>query len=246
MTIMRTYIAACIALLALCVAQPAMAQANGQQLFEENCAVCHQSDGTGNPPAFPALAGDANLSDLALIVNRIHSGWNNMPPFPDMTAEEIAAIASYIRTSWGNNFGEVTADEVSPILGSIGDGGTQATIWDGVYTDAQAERGKEAYKACTKCHGSRLNGAPDDPDRNSTPPLARVPFLRDWDGRSLATLFEYTRATMPQSNPGYLSDEEYIDIIAYMLKTSNMPAGDQELTPDPAALAGIVITQQGP
>jgi hypothetical protein len=93
-------------------------------------------------------------------------------------------------------------------------------------------------------HGRRLNGAPDDNDMKSTPPLARSPFLREWDGKSLATLFEYTRATMPQNNPGYMDDQNYIDIIAHMLSMSNMPAGAQELPPDPQALAQIVITPE--
>ena len=98
--------------------------------------------------------------------------------------------------------------------------------------------------ACGGCHGRRLNGAPDDPDRVSTPPLARAKFLRDWHGRSLATLFEYTRAPMPESNPGSLTDEEYVDVIAYMLSVSGMPAGDDELRTDPQSLARALIRQQ--
>ena len=78
----------------------------------------------------------------------------------------------------------------------------------------------------------------------STPPLARAKFLRDWEGRSLATLFEYTRATMPESNPGSLTDQEYVDVIAYMLSVSGMPAGDDELRPDPPSLARATIQQQ--
>jgi hypothetical protein len=78
----------------------------------------------------------------------------------------------------------------------------------------------------------------------STPPLARAKFLRDWEGRSLATLFEYTRATMPEGNPGSLTEEEYVDIISYMLSVSRMPAGDDNLRPDPQSLARVVIQQQ--
>jgi uncharacterized protein (DUF849 family) len=60
-------------------------------------------------------------------------------------------------------------------------------------------------------------GAPDDPDMRSTPPLARARFLRVWQGRSLATLFEFTRATMPEDNPDSMTEQEYVDVIAYML-----------------------------
>ncbi len=220
-------------------------QAQGQQLYEQNCAACHMPEGTGNPPTFPALAGNQNLQDLALIVENIRQGKGNMPAFPNLTAEQIAAIATYIRNSWGNAFGEVTAEQVTATMGEAAPAGDQASIWDGVFTVEQATRGEAAYDACTKCHGRRLNGAADDPDLKSTPPLARAAFLREWDGRALATLFEVIRSTMPQNNPGSLSDQEYVDLIAYMLSVSQAPAGDTELPVDPAALGRIVI-EPGP
>ena len=54
------------------------------------------------------------------------------------------------------------------------------SVWEGVFTEAQANRGQAVYDgACGLCHGRRLNGAPDDPDMRSTPPLARAKFLRE-------------------------------------------------------------------
>ncbi len=120
-----------------------------------------------------------------------------------------------------------------------------ASVWDGVFTEVQASRGQAVYPgSCGTCHGRRLNGAPDDPDMRSTPPLARARFLRVWEGRSLATLFEYTRATMPENNPNSLTDQEYVDVIAYMLTVGRIPAGDDELRPDPQSLARVVIRPQ--
>ena len=78
----------------------------------------------------------------------------------------------------------------------------------------------------------------------STPPLARARFLRTWDGRSLATLLAYARATMPEDNPGSLTDEEYVDVIAYMLSVGGMPAGEAELRPALGRLARVVIEQR--
>lgn len=116
------------------------------------------------------------------------------------------------------------------------------SIWDGVYTEAQARRGEYLYPGpCGKCHGVRLDGAPEDPDMFSTRPIAGAKFLRAWDGRTLGVLFEYLRATMPENNPGFLTDGEYADLIAYMLERSGAPAGDTELPADPAALAPIRI-----
>ena len=168
-----------------------------------------------------------------------------MPPFPDLTAEEISFLATYIRNAWANNFGSVTTEEAAAVLEGLEEIGQVASIWDGVFTEVQAKRGQTVYPgACATCHGRRLNGAADDPDMRSSPPLARARFLRVWEGRSLATLFEYTRATMPESNPGSLTDDEFVDVIAYMLSVGGMPAGDDELRPDPRSLARIVIQQQ--
>lgn len=217
----------------------------GEQLYAEHCARCHGASGAGNPPAFPALSGNDRLGDAARIVRILHQGNGNMPPFPALAAAETAALASYVRNAWTNAFGGVTVDEAAAVLDAVADTGQAASVWDGVYTEAQAARGRDAYSgACSFCHGRRLNGAPDDPDMRSTPPLVRARFLREWDGRSLATLFAYTRQTMPEDNPGSMTDQEYVDTIAYMLSVGGMPAGDDELPPDPRGLARIVIRQR--
>jgi mono/diheme cytochrome c family protein len=127
------------------------------------------------------------------------------------------------------------------------DGLDGASIWDGVYTEAQARRGESLYPGpCGKCHGVRLDGAPEDPDMFSTKPIAGRKFLRDWDGRTLGVLFEYLRTTMPSNNPGFLSDREYTDLIAFMLLRSGAPAGDAELQGDSRALAKLLISRDAP
>jgi mono/diheme cytochrome c family protein len=203
----------------------------GQELYQDHCVLCHEDSGAGNPPAFPALSGNARLGDLGLIVRAIHKGRGNMPPFHRLSAEDISSLAHYVRNAWANDFGGVSTEAVAAVLEGLDEIGPVASVWDGVFTEAQATRGRAAYPgSCGTCHGRRLNGAPDDPDMLSTPPLA--------------TLFEYTRATMPESNPGSLTDEEYVDIIAYMLSVSGMPPGADGLHPDPQSLAQIVIEQQ--
>jgi len=217
----------------------------GQRLYEGNCALCHGDSGTGDPPTFPALIGNDLLGDTARIVSHIRQGEGTMPPFPDLGAEAISSVANYIRNAWENDFGSVHTDEISAVLEGLEAIGEMASVWDGVFTEAQANRGEAVYPgSCGLCHGRRLNGAPDDPDMRSTPPLARAQFLRGWEGRSLATLFEYTRATMPENNPASLSDEEYIDIIAYMLSVGGMPVGDDDLRTDPQSLARTIIQQR--
>ncbi len=223
----------------------------GQQLYQQNCALCHKDSGVGDPPTFPALSGNDRLGDAVRIVRSIHQGGRRMPPFPGLAAEEISTLANYIRNAWANGFSAVATAEVAAVLEELEepDGlevtGPMASVWDGVFTEAQATRGQAVYEGeCAFCHGRRLNGAPDDPDMRSSPPLARARFLRIWDGRSLATLFEYTRATMPENNPSSLTEQEYVDVIAYMLTVGGMPAGNDELQPDPQSLARVVIQAQ--
>ncbi len=214
----------------------------GQQLYQENCALCHQDSGVGDPPRFPALSGSDQLGDPVRIVRSIHLGRRRMPPFPALTPEEISSLANYVRNAWANDLGRVSTEEVAAVLEGIGETGPMASVWDGVFTEAQATAGQAVYRgACGICHGRRLNGAPEDPDMRSTPPLARARFLRVWEGRSLATLFEYTRATMPEDNPSSLTDQEYVDVLAHMLTVGGMPAGDDELQTDPRSLARVVI-----
>lgn len=216
--------------------------ARGEEVYADRCALCHQDSGEGSPPTFPALTGNDQLRDVAVIVGNVSQGTATMPPFPDLTAEDVAAVSSYIRTAWTNDFGGVSTEEAASVLERLGAADSPSSVWDGVFTEAQADRGQALYPGpCGLCHGRRLNGAPDDPDMPSAPPLARARFIRTWDGRSLATLFEYTRATMPQDNPTSLTDEEYIDVIAYMLEVGGMPPGDDELRPDARSLARIVI-----
>ncbi|HVJ30036.1 MAG TPA: cytochrome c [Gammaproteobacteria bacterium] len=116
------------------------------------------------------------------------------------------------------------------------------SIRDGVFTAEQARRGRIAYTGpCDRCHGFKLDGASDDPDMLPAPPVAGPKFLRKWNGRTLASLFDYVLTTMPSNNPGYLSEAEVADIVAYMLSVSGMPAVEKPLPSNRAALATVVI-----
>ena len=221
------------------------ALAQGRRLYEAHCALCHGASGAGAAPAVPALRGADRLGNASRVVLAIRAGGAGMPPFPALGAAETAALASYVRSAWTNGFGAVTAAEAAAVLDRFPDAGPAASVGDGVFTEAQAARGRAVYSgACGLCHGRRLNGAPDDPDVRSTPPLARARFLRRWEGRSLAALLAYTRLTMPEDNPGSLTDAEYVDVLAHMLSTSGMPAGRSELPPDLRRLARIEIRQR--
>src|SRR5215217_1982262 len=79
---------------------------HGQQLYVEYCAECHQTDGTGWSNLYPRLAGNpiVTLNDPEPIILTVTYGQGSMTAFHDrLTSQEIAAILSYIRNSWGNH-----------------------------------------------------------------------------------------------------------------------------------------------
>ena len=113
------------------------------------------------------------------------------------------------------------------------------TTEDGVYSDAQAARGKAQYtQSCATCHMDDLSGS------GQAPPLAGDAFSSVWDGHTVSELFDLTRTTMPQDNPGSLTPDQYVDIITYLFKANNLPSGKDDLKSDPDTLKGITITQK--
>ena len=98
------------------------------------------------------------------------------------------------------------------------------SIWDGVYTDAQAKRGHVPYmQSCSMCHGADLSGSFE------TPPLVGR-FMPYWSGSTLDVLFDYVSTAMPMHNPGALSAGANTDIVAFILKSNNIPSGPKELS----------------
>ena len=113
------------------------------------------------------------------------------------------------------------------------------TVWDGVYTDAQAMRGEQVYQdECTFCHLDDLMG-----DAFATP-LVDDAFTFRWDGSSVGDLMTVIQVTMPADRPQTLSDEAVADVIAFLLKMNEYPAGDEELAADQAALEDIAIVAE--
>jgi len=99
-----------------------------------------------------------------------------------------------------------------------------ASTWDGVYTDAQAMRGSEHYKAtCAICHGPALEG------NGEAPPLVGR-FMPDWEGTNLADLYDKIHDTMPLFAPGTLKEEDTNDILAFILQANGFPSGTVPLT----------------
>lgn len=107
-----------IAALALAagVAAPALALAAGppQSLFMDNCSACHQATGKGVKGAFPPLAGSPLVQgDPKIVITTVLNGRAGMPAFKDdLSDADLAAILTYVRSSWGNKASAIKPADV--------------------------------------------------------------------------------------------------------------------------------------
>lgn len=114
-----------------------------------------------------------------------------------------------------------------------------ASIWDGVYSTAQAQRGAEQYSArCASCHSVDLRG------NSNSPSLLGMAFMFLWEGKSLGELYKKMSTEMPTDQPGSLPAQSYRDILAFILQSNQFPAGTNDLAQDEASLNQITIAAQ--
>jgi mono/diheme cytochrome c family protein len=98
----------------------------------------------------------------------------------------------------------------------------------GVFSKAQAQRGKTAYtRNCQGCHSNNLQG------EGIEPPLIGELFIDAWREDRLFSLYDYMVERMPKegrnSTPGSLKPQQYVDILAFVLERNGFPAGPQDL-----------------
>jgi len=111
------------------------------------------------------------------------------------------------------------------------------TVWDGVYSDAQAKRGRELYNTkCLSCHGTDLSGG------EMAPPLVGIGFQSNWNGQSAGDLSERIRVSMPLGAEGTLSRQQVSDIISAIFAAGDYPPGPNELPRESDVLKTIQIT----
>ncbi len=103
----------------------------------------------------------------------------------------------------------------------------------GLYTTAQASRGEEVYAmVCSQCHMQAQHSGPV--------------FATTWNGRRVFDLYDLIANSMPMNDPGSLSTQEYVDVVAYILKLNAVPAGSSALRADEASLKQKRIEIRGP
>lgn len=106
--------------------------------------------------------------------------------------------------------------------------GAVRTTSSGVYTAEQANRGRDTYAMqCKSCHTPASHTG--------------VTFAQWWDRKPLSELYEFILTRMPKNEPGSLQPDEYVDVMAYLLKLNDLPSGSDPLPADSVAMKRIRI-----
>lgn len=97
------------------------------------------------------------------------------------------------------------------------------------YSDSQAVRGRQWFESvCQACHEIKDMTSPD--------------FKVKWAGRTAFDLFEIISTTMPEEEPGTLTQRTYVDIVAYLMQLNGVPAGTTALSAEQSALSSARLT----
>ncbi|HEX3456590.1 MAG TPA: c-type cytochrome [Candidatus Baltobacteraceae bacterium] len=189
---------------------------SGEALFAAHCATCHQPSG-GGTDAFPPLAGNPVVAAanpgtmIAVIVNgrtgpltvngKTYNG--QMPTWKgQLSNADIASVATYVRSSWGNGASAVTEQEVAAAGAPV-----SAQVGASVYA-----------KNCAACHGASGAGG-------IGPALAGNPRVNISNPTSMLTTIVQGRSVMP-SWRGQLAAADIAAVATYVRSSwgNNVPA----------------------
>jgi mono/diheme cytochrome c family protein len=113
------------------------------------------------------------------------------------------------------------------------------TVWDGVYTDAQAARATATFsQSCSNCHTLSQDGG--------NRPLTGDAFWKGFTQKTVSDLLTFVKTNMPNGvNAGSLPAPTYNDLVALILKSNGFPSGNTEVSPD--SVAGVqIVPKEGP
>jgi mono/diheme cytochrome c family protein len=117
--------------------------------------------------------------------------------------------------------------EAPPVEATTMTAATTASVT--FFTDDQADRGREVFRSqCTECHASSE--------------FSDSQFKFKWSRRHAGSLYQMIQTQMPETAPGSLTDEEAVDLVAYILRMNGFEPGVSELAADPEALDGISLS----
>ena len=133
----------------------------------------------------------------------------------------------------------LTSIGVALSLSAVSHAQDSGLIWDGVYSIDQASRGETVYsETCVSCHGQDLGG------NSNSPGLVGMGFMFLWEGKTLGEFFEKIRSDMPTDRPGQLTQQNYLDVLAYILLQNAFPSRTEELSSSLDILNEITISSK--
>jgi len=227
----------------------------GEVLYIDSCEACHGVDLTGGGIA-PGIAGPIfndnwKNSLMSELFERVQLTMPQHNP-GSLTRNQTADILAFVLETNGFPSGasELPTDENSlnaisfPTTSNNASANTAtepASQWLGIYTTTQAERGQSLYvENCEACHSSDLAGS------SMAPGLVGNDFNSGWNESAIGELFELIKFTMPQHAPGSLTDQQYADVLSFLLQIGNFPSGDTELPSDIDTLNEITFLATKP
>ena len=161
----------------------------GEQVYSDQCALCHGVDRAGSPPTFPSLVGIDKRLTGEKIAETIQRGTGRMPSFPNITGDHLQALLEYLRSD--------AASSTKKELASLTDQSSQT---------ANAAGATVYASRCAICHGDRREGIPPSfpmligvGSRMSEPQIAdlirrgkgRMPPMPNLQGEELQALLEF-------------------------------------------------------
>jgi mono/diheme cytochrome c family protein len=189
--------------------------AHGKGVYETVCGTCHGGDGLGKPGQAPPLAGSewvakdvpslarVPLSGLNGAIQVKGQEWNlSMAPMgAGLSDADLAAVLGYIRTSWGNNYGSVTADDVkaarSAVNGNVPSAAELAKM-------TPVERGHAIFQkyGCFQCHGENAKGGIRNPNAKTAELVPSLIYVADGYTKAELTAFiSRGERNIPKMNP---------------------------------------------
>jgi mono/diheme cytochrome c family protein len=117
---------------------------------------------------------------------------------------------------------------------------SERTIWDGVFTAEQTAAGEPLYtQYCQGCHGKTGRGTPGGPG------VTGANLNKKWEETTLLDFYTFAHTNMPPGNAGKIgSEQDYVNIVAYIMQLHGAEPGDQELVWNEEQLGNIYIVRK--
>jgi mono/diheme cytochrome c family protein len=108
------------------------------------------------------------------------------------------------------------------------------------YSTDQAQQGQAVFgQRCVSCHGDDMTGGV-----GGGPPLTGDYFFGLWGEQSLSSVYSFIKSTMPEDNPGSLSNTQVTQVLAYILQFNGFPAGNADMAIGAEQVQGTLPASQ--